>query len=78
MIYEFRSADGEGLTEPELFDRYSEMLDEVNGDISIGTLKYSASHVLRMVDPIAFRVGFSDWLNSEIEDGRIEETGDDE
>jgi hypothetical protein len=43
---------------------YDEMLDELTGDICIGSLTYSASHVLRMVDPIAYQVGLSEFVDS--------------
>lgn len=40
-------------------EQYDEMLDE-QGDIHIGSLTYSPSQVLKEVDPIAYRCGFSD------------------
>lgn len=52
---------GEGLTDSELYERYDDMLDEVYGE----PMGYPASHILREVDPIAYRVGFSDWLDAE-------------
>ncbi len=52
---------------------YDEMLDELTGDIRIGSLTYSASHVLRMVDPIAYQIGLSEFEDS-LED-EDEDTG---
>lgn len=57
---------GEGLTDSELHERYDDMIDEVSGDVVIGSLTYSASRVLKEVDPIAYRVGFSEWLDAEL------------
>ena len=40
---------------------YADMLDDVYGTVEICGMDYSASHALKLVDPVAFRVGFSDW-----------------
>jgi hypothetical protein len=48
----------------EEYEEYDDFLDEVSGDVQIGILSYSASQVLKEVDPIAYRCGFSDWLDS--------------
>lgn len=42
---------------------YDEWLDEVYGDVQIGPYEYSTARALRLVDPIAYRTGFSDWLD---------------
>lgn len=51
-------------------DAYDDMLDEVYGDIEICGYSYCASIALYRVDPIAYRVGRSDWENYEA--GEIE------
>jgi len=38
-------------------DDYDDMLDEVHGEF----MGYSASRILKEVDPIAYRCGFSDY-----------------
>ncbi len=43
---------------------YEDMLDELTGDICIGSLTYSASHVLRLVDPVAFQIGLGEFEDS--------------
>ena len=48
-------------------DQFDELLDE-QGDIRIGTLTYSPSQVLKAVDPIAYRVGLSDFESFQEED----------
>lgn len=46
-------------------DPYDEMLDEIYGDIEICGYSYCASIALYRVDPIAYKVGRSDWEDSE-------------
>lgn len=57
---------GEGVSDYELHERYDDMLDDVYGEVSIAGYEYSTSNALKNVDPIAYRVGFADWLDSEI------------
>jgi hypothetical protein len=52
---------GEPLTDSELHERYDDMLDEVYGEF----MNLLASRILKETDPIAYRVGFSDWLDAE-------------
>lgn len=40
---------------------YDNMLDEIHGE----PMGYPASRILREIDPIAYRVGFHDWLDSD-------------
>ena len=47
---------------------YDEMLDEISGDVRIGSLTYRASHVLKSVDPIAYQIGLSEFVDSLDED----------
>lgn len=46
----------------EAMAAYDDMLDEVYPDQIMGL---AASRILREVDPIAYRVGFHDWLDGE-------------
>ncbi len=57
---------GQGVSDAELHDRYDDLLDETAGEVRVGGLTYSASVVLQAVDPIAYRVGFNDWVDSEL------------
>ena len=48
----------------------TEMVDELldsEGDVNIGNLSYSRSHILKNVDPIAYREVCLEVVNSEIE-----------
>ncbi|MGB0971180.1 MAG: hypothetical protein ACPGVG_09495 [Mycobacterium sp.] len=59
-------ATGEGISDYELHERYDEMLDAIYGDAAIGGMTYSTARALKEVDPIAYRVGFGDWVDSEL------------
>ena len=58
---------GLGLSETELHDRYNEMLDDCYSFASVGGIfaHMSPSEVLKKCDEVAYRCGFSDWLDSE-------------
>ena len=48
----------------ELETRYEEMLDECYPTYNFNGMEYTAGTILKECDPIAFRVGFNDWLDS--------------
>ncbi len=41
-------------------DDYEELLDELYGDVQIGSYSYSSGRALKEIDPIAFRCGISE------------------
>ena len=50
-------------------DQFTESLDESIPEIKIGCLTYSPSHVLKNVDPVAYRCGLVDYIDSfDVED----------
>jgi hypothetical protein len=52
------------VPEAEAWALYDEMLDETGGTLTIGTLVFPASRVLRELDPVAYDCGFGDeWAN---------------
>ena len=53
------------VPEYEAVDLYEDMLDECFEDVQIAGMSYTTSNALKNVDPIAYRVGMSDWLDSE-------------
>ena len=61
--------DREELSDHELETRYKDMLDECYETIKVCGYEYQPSRVLEEVDPVAFRCGFADWLNSMIGEG---------
>jgi hypothetical protein len=64
------------LGDYELHQMYDEMLDEIYPECKIGNMDYSTSRVMKDVDPTAYKVGFSDWLDNEISEGIIIEEND--
>lgn len=45
-------------------DAYDEMLDECYPDYEIGDLSYTASQVLKEVDPVAYDIGRDEYVDS--------------
>lgn len=56
------------ITEAEALEMYEEMLDDCEGPVELCGMTYSASHVLREVDPVAYRCGFNDYVDSLTDD----------
>lgn len=56
---------GERVTEAQLWERYREALDETLDPFLAGDVSYAPSTVLERVDPIAFRLGFNEWVDTE-------------
>lgn len=44
---------------------FDDMLDEITGPVKVGSLEFVASRVLREMDPIAYRVGLHEFIDSE-------------
>jgi hypothetical protein len=62
-------------TEEEVEEMFCDSLDEA-GDIVIGSLRYSPSHVLKSVDPLAYEIGideYADFLGANEEEEEEEE-----
>ena len=49
-------------------EMYDDMIDEIYGEVKVG-VTFNASRVLKELDPIAYRCGFSDYVDSLFEDG---------
>ena len=64
---------GEPIDDYDLDQRYSDMLSEIYREVNICGMTYDAAYALKEVDPIAYRTGFSDWLDSEIGETITEE-----
>lgn len=54
----------QGYSERELYSMYEDFLDEVYGTVEVAGMHYDTSRILKATDPIAYREGFCDWLNS--------------
>lgn len=53
------------ITIDDAYMMYDNMLDEFCDTVRIGSLTYAPSDVLRKTDPIAYRCGFLDYMDSE-------------
>jgi len=45
-------------------EMYNEMLDDCEGPVTLCGMTYSASRVLSEVDPVAYRCGFNDYVDT--------------
>ena len=52
------------ITEYEATERYNEMLNECYPLAEVAGYTYTVSHSLKMVDPIAYRTGLADYIDS--------------
>ena len=59
------------LTDGKLDSLYRQNLDDSLPDVKIGSLRYSPSYAFHNIDPIAYRVDFSNWLSWEVEEDRL-------
>jgi hypothetical protein len=50
-------------TMEEAYERFDEMLDE-SGPVIVGGIEFSPSAILKEMDPIAYDVGFNDYMDS--------------
>lgn len=48
----------------EAIEAYNDMLDDVYGPLCIGGLEYDNSEAFKTLDPIAYRVGFNNYMDS--------------
>lgn len=62
---------GELFSCGELKDAFENDLNERYDMVSVCGYEYEAGAVLREMDPIAFRCGFSDWIDGRIGDGEL-------
>jgi len=52
------------ISEERAYEQYNSMLDEFY-PVSIGGIEFSASRVLKSLDPTCYSIGFDDWLDNE-------------
>jgi hypothetical protein len=56
------------ITETEALEMFNEMLDDCEGPVELCGSTYSASYVLQEIDPVAYRCGFNDYVDSLTDD----------
>jgi hypothetical protein len=52
------------MTREELEFQYEESIDEAYAPFRIGNISFSASQILKRLDPIAYREGYWDYLEA--------------
>jgi hypothetical protein len=52
------------ISERTAYAWFDEMLDDCEGPVELCGMTYSASQVLREVDPVAYRCSFNDYVDS--------------
>lgn len=53
------------VSEEQLYELYDDMINQAYPEIKIGYITLDPARVLKECDPIAYRVGFNDWLDGE-------------
>lgn len=57
---------GEEILDYDLEERYDDMLNECYGTVTVAGMEYETSRALYELDPVAYRCGFNDWIDSEL------------
>lgn len=70
QVYNLEKQQDQIELDPDNYeDQFDDMLDESIPEIKIGCFRYSPSHVLKNVDPVAYRCGLIDFVDSlDVED----------
>jgi hypothetical protein len=48
----------------DLIEQYNDDIDNNNVEVNIGSFSWSPSYVLQQMDPIGYKVGFTDFVDS--------------
>jgi hypothetical protein len=48
----------------DLIEQYNDDIDLNNSEVNIGSFSWSPSYVLQQMDPIGYKVGFNDFVDS--------------
>lgn len=52
----------------EAWDEYDDMIRDCYGDVEIMGMTYDSATALERLDPIAYRCGYTDWMDSNYSD----------
>lgn len=66
----------ETLDDDAMHERFDDWLDQGYEEVIIGTSTFAPSTILRELDPIAYRCGFSEFVDFDLEDGNIVDLSD--
>lgn len=59
----------EALTERESFERFDDFLNEIHETVSICGYDYDPARALKMLDEVAYREEYNNWLDNELQEG---------
>jgi hypothetical protein len=65
-------ADYRVLEDGENEDEYDDFIDDVTGVVKIGSLSFSASRILKELDPIAYNCGIAEYNDEKMTELRDE------
>ena len=68
-VEEEEEEEEQTMTEAEALEQYDQMLDDCYPMVKVCGYEYDPSRALKELDPIAYRVGFSDYCSSLEDDG---------
>ena len=54
-------------------EEHDNLLDEIYPLVTIGIYQWEPARVLKMMDPVAYRVSVIEWVDQMLEDGQIVE-----
>lgn len=61
------------ITEDELSTLHDDLLDELYPTVTIGIFQWAPSRVLKVMEPVGYRVSLIEYVDQLIEDGQISE-----
>lgn len=70
---QYKTSWGDTVSEWELEEQFEDMLNDVYPMIEIVGMYFEPGAALKELDPIAYRESFLDYINSQVEDGELEE-----
>lgn len=61
------------LTDNDLQEMHDDLIDEIYPPVTIGIYEWAPSRVLKVMDPVAYRISVIEYVDQLIEDGQLEE-----
>ena len=61
------------LTDNDLQEMHDDLIDEIFPPVTIGIYEWAPSRVLKVMDPVAYRISVVEYVDQLIEDGQLEE-----
>ena len=61
------------LTDNDLQEMHDDLIDEIYPPVTIGIYEWAPSRVLKVMDPVAYRISVVEYVDQLIEDWQLEE-----